>query len=517
MSKRPNIVLFAAEDLDYEGVNCYDASQTGYTGVIRSGNEEVRDRYEVDELLTPAIDSLAGDGFRSENYYCASAICTPARYSMLTGRYPERNTHFCEMYPKNTQANIFFNIGMTRDETNIAKVLRSNGYRTGMTGKWHNYPQDVKLRLVDMNTAIPPDADPRDPPVRKAVEAWYRQARDYLQNGFGWDSVERVYFDNPEPWNPKEIGVHNIEWIVEGALEFLDGSKGSEQPFFLYVPVTVPHSRYNGKQMTHSNPLATPSGLLDEPPDVMMPRDEIVRRVKEARLPEFAQTGLWLDEGVNAVLGKLDEMGVADDTCFIFTTDHPTAGKETCHLGRIPLIVRWPGHVKPGTVSDELLGQVDLAPTVLDIAGCAAPEDMLQDGQSFRSLLTGEVTTSSRDSVLLEVVNSRAIVKGKWKYIANRLPEEIRGLADVGCTGWFGSMYYDNRRIRQGPPHNADKLFPSYFCEDQLYNLESDPLEQRNLMDDPQYQDVIREMRDTLCAKLASLPHPFGELCRSAE
>ena len=110
---RPNIVLFVAEDLDYEGLNCYDAAQTGYTGVIQAGNPNLPDEYVVDGMLTPTIDQLAESGFRSTNYYCVSAICTPSRYAILTGRYPERNPHFCQMYPPKTQANIFFNIGVT--------------------------------------------------------------------------------------------------------------------------------------------------------------------------------------------------------------------------------------------------------------------------------------------------------------------------------------------------------------------------------------------------------------------
>ena len=110
-SNQPNIVLFVAEDLDYEGLNCYDSTQTGFTGVVQAGNTNLPDAYTVDEMLTPAIDQLAESGFKSTNYYCASAICTPSRYTILTGRYPERNPHFCEMYPRNQQANIFFNIG----------------------------------------------------------------------------------------------------------------------------------------------------------------------------------------------------------------------------------------------------------------------------------------------------------------------------------------------------------------------------------------------------------------------
>ncbi len=509
-AEKPNIVLFVAEDLDYEGLNCYDAAQTGYTGVIQAGNPNFPEAYTVDRLLTPTIDNLAASGFKSSNYYCVSAICTPSRYAILTGRYPERNPHFCQMYPTNAQANIFFNIGLERDETNLPKTLQAHGYTTGIAGKWHNYPQEVKLRLVDMYQQIPLDADPRDPGIRSAIQAWYQIASDYLKDGFGWDTVDRVYFDNPEPFHPQAISGHNLEWIIEGAINFLEENRESEKPFFLYIPVTTPHSRYKA-DIFSSDPLGTAAGMLDEVPDVFKSRLEIMRAVEQAELPNYAREGYWLDEGVRAVLEKLDEIGASEDTCFIFTTDHPTAGKETCHLGRIPLIARWPGRIQPGLESKSLIAETDLAPTILEIAGCEIPEDMRQDGMSFKALLTGEVSPVTREEVLMEVVNSRGIVSNQWKYIANRLPEALKATADLPKAGWFGSNYYDNTRFREAVSHQVDKLFPHYFDKDQLYDLEADPCEQNNLAANPTYAPILAEMREKLRVELETLPHPFGE------
>jgi len=512
---KPNIVLFVAEDLDFEGVNCYDAAQTGFTGVIRAGNPNFPEMYTVDNLLTPALDGFAASGFKSSNYYCVSAICTPARYAILTGRYPERSPHFCEIYPPHTQANIYFNIGMTRGETNVAKVLRQNGYRTGMVGKWHNFPQHIKLRLKDMNDAIPKDANPRDPGVQKAITAWYETAVAYLRDGFGWDSVDRVYYDNPEPFHPRALGSHNLEWIIEGALDFLEQNRDSTASLFLYVPVTTPHSRYRGDIFDQSDPLATPAGMLERAPRVMMPRQEIVQRVADAGLPAYAREGLWLDEGFNAILRKLKEIGQEEHTCVIFTTDHPTASKETCHLGRIPFLARWPGKIAPGTESGALLAQIDLAPTILDIAGCDVPADMHLDGQSCKPLLLGQTVESHRDRVLLEVVNSRALVSGPWKYIANRWPNYLPAIADINKTGWLGTARYDNACIRDSVPYQADKLWPAYFRADQLYHIETDPCEQRDLSEDPAYAETLTEMRQKLWAELAKLPHAFGEFERA--
>ena len=86
-----------------------------------------------------------------------------------------------------------------------------------------------------------------------------------------------------------------------------------------------------------------------------------------------------------------------------------------------------------------------------------------------------------------------------------------QGMVDIKETGWFGSKYYDNEPFRNKVPHNGDKLFPAYFEEDQLYNLEDDPLEQVNLAQDPAYRRQLDEMRIELKAELQKLPHIFGE------
>jgi len=506
---KPNIILFVAEDLDYEGINCYDAKQTGYTGVIRSGNKNFPNTYTTEALLTPTLDSIAKEGFMNTNYYCTSAICTPARYTILTGRYSERSPQFCQIYPSDKQANIYFNTAIAKNETIIPKVLKENGYQIGMVGKWHNFPQHIKLRLLDMNTAIPLDADPKEPGIKKALAEWYQFAVDYLKQGFGWDYVDRVYYDNPEPFHPKAIGCHNLEWIIEGALQFLDNNKDTEEPFFLYIPVTVPHSRYQRDIFSQCDPLSTPSGYLDKAPEGMVSRQSIINRIKSENLPDYAIEGLWLDEAVHAVLKKLKEIGKNENTCFILTTDHPTAGKETCHLGRIPFMAKWPGRIKPGTLSQTLLAEPDLAPTILDIAECNIPDDMQLDGKSFKPLLLGESLKSPRECALLEVTNSRGLVSGKWKYIANRLPDFIKATIDLKQTGWFGSQYYDNNPIRTKVPYNSDKLFPGYFEEDQLYNLEQDPLEQHNLAGEPEYKSILDEMKEKMKYELQKLPHPF--------
>ena len=525
--KRPNIVLFLAEDLDYEGLNCYDAVATGYTGLIHAGNSYAGEtEVPTQEMLTPTIDTMAGNGAMFESYYCASPICTPARYSVLTGRFPERSPELIQE-AGGKPATIWFNTPIMPGETLLPKQLKQSGYHTAIFGKWHNYPTEVYNQIYDQYTSFPDTATWDDPEAQKAVRRGYQMAADYLRGEtFGWDVAERIYYENPEIIYPYELSCQNIDWVVEGAVSFIREQREEEQPFFAYVAVSLPHSRYNGERFSNANLRSSPAGLLEDIPSVMSTREEIRARVKAAGLPDDACEGLWLDEAVKAIHKAVCEIGKEQETCFIFTTDHPTAGKGSCHLGRIPLIFYWPGTIEALPPQRQLLSEVDLTPTILEMAGCPLAPDTVLDGRSFWNLLRRQ-PFRERESVMMEVVNSRAIVKDGFKYIANRLPgrsiEEVnlflaRELHSANrfshppmdeetawkTVGWFAIPERDYMFW------NLDRLFPDYFDKDQLYDLRSDPLEQHNLAEKPHYKAILKEMQEEMKRQLANMPNPFS-------
>ena len=130
----------------------------------------------------------------------------------------------------------------------------------------------------------------------------------------------------------------------------------------------------------------------------------------------------WLDDSIGAVLSRLEALDLTENTLVILASDHGNRGKESVYeAARSPMIIRWPAQLRPHSVSHALVGNIDIAATILDAVG-DSPEGL--DGKSFLPLLRGE-TDQHRDSLMLEMSVSRALVTERWKYIANRPPPEI--------------------------------------------------------------------------------------------
>jgi arylsulfatase A-like enzyme len=170
----------------------------------------------------------------------------------------------------------------------------------------------------------------------------------------------------------------------------------------------------------------------------------------------------------------------------------------------VPFFVRWPAKVKAGSRSDELVGNIDLAPTLFEACSVQTPSVYKIDGVSIMPLLAGG-TSAVRESLLLEIAYTRAVVSKGWKYIALRFPKHVQRKIDSGEL--VRPAIDGSKEVR----YNSDKMFPGYFDRDQLYNLTEDPLEQRNLAGDPQYKAKLDEMKQRLREHLKPLPHSFGE------
>ena len=494
-AERPNIVLFYADDLDGDEVNCTSDPKLypSYTGAKRLGIPGGRP-YQDARMLTPHIDSLAREGAIFSRFYITSPVCTPARCSLLTGRYASRA--LARKAPPNAPAFIAWNTQIEPDETNLAKSLKALGYATGMVGKWHNFGRGAGVREVD--PSLPEDADVRDPAIARAVRARYERALAYLREGFGWDFVDRVNIGNTEQTRPAAIRGQNLEWHTEGALDFL--KQNHSRPFFLYYPLPVPHGQYH--DLRKLNPLATIAGMLEKAPASQPSRESVYRRLKEAGIDERNAMGTWMDDAVGAVLKALDDYKVAGNTIVLFISDNPSRGKNSVYEGgRVPAIVRWPGRLKAGSRVNTLCGNIDVGATLIEAAGGTAPADMRMDGRSMLAQLRGGPEPADwRREILLEVHNSRAAVGRRWKYIANRVAPEVEESVRAHKAGWNGVDHHN---------YFAEADFPAYYDADQLYDLDADLYERRNLA--ASRKEALAEMKKRLAALLAPLPHPFWE------
>ncbi|MEX0321695.1 MAG: sulfatase [Puniceicoccaceae bacterium] len=362
-SKQPNIILMMADDLGWRDLGCY-------------GSELYQ---------TPNLDALAERGVRFSNAYSASPLCSPTRASVLTGQTPGR-IHITQpaghlkkvlldpIVPKTARAGIPMTEPQSRtrlplDSVTISQVLKDAGYRTGFMGKWHL------------------GFDP------------------YIPESFGFDVVVggRGFPGPPPPgyfgpWDPERTNmplvkgrVHADDVLADQAIAFLKESHGKDEPFFLALWYFDVHAPYVGKEdlIEKYRPLAAKT-----------------KYQKSAIMGAMVET---LDDNVGKVLDKLEELGMAEDTLVIFTSDnggnmydrpegqnptnnHPLrAGKGNNHEGgtRVPLIVSWPGKVAQNKQSDTIAISYDFFPTLLEVAGIDPDSDLLLDGVSLTSSFDG--------------------------------------------------------------------------------------------------------------------------------
>ncbi len=506
---RPNIILFYADDLDADEIGCTanSSNYSHHTGAAKRGFAGARG-YADPRMLTPHIDGLKRDGVELTRFYITSPVCTPARCSILTGRYASRAPGFLKSFPAGGPGTITWNTPIVPDESNIAKELQKLGYATGVVGKWHNFPGPEKLSEIDKS--FNENDDPRDPKIAKRLAEKQGRARKALMERYGWTFADRINCGNTEQSLPAAIRGQNLEWHTEGALEFL--KQHHNEPFFLYYALPVPHGQYS--PLRRLNPLATSAGFLDKPAGGQPSRESVYSRLKAAGIDERNAMATWMDDAVGAVLNSLKQYGAERNTIVLFLSDNPSRGKYTCYEGaRVPALIRWPERAKAGARVDSICANIDIAATLIEAASGKPPANMTLDGRSFLGQLSGRPEPADwRQHLLLEVHNSRAAVTRRWKYIANRVSPELtakmKAEADKGerSTFWQGVNHHS---------YNAEVDFPAYFDADQLYDLENDLYERSNLAADPKRSAELADMKKRLAALLAPLPHTFGEFKKS--
>ena len=465
-------------------------------------------------VLTPRIDGMAKQGIIFDNHHCACTVCAPSRYSLLTGRYAGRCEHpeYTKAFPPGAPNRVENNIYLEQDGRNIQSCLSKSGYATGIVGKWHlePHPRDWSKSVYK---TFPMDADPQDPSIAEALQFNHDEIARHIESVGGFDEARNVYWGNLKEVRLNALNYHNVDWSVQGAHDFMEANRA--RPFFLYFSTTLHHGPHP-EGSVFGRERVSGAGMLDEPPKVMPSRESIRRRLKEAGLPEETAYCTWLDDAVGSLLDKIESLGLKEDTLVIFSSDHGAwrHGKTTCHDGgmRVPMVMYWPGTIRPGRRFDGLTQNIDFAPTFLELCGVEPAPGMNMDGKSLAGIIHG-VEESVHDSLFCELGYSRAVKTRDWKYIAIRYPKDIADKIARGqkFDGWEGrKLDAPYLVVNKHLGFFASLNNPNYFQVDQLYDLRKDPREETNVFGKhPRQEKKMKALLTTYLGKFDN--RPFGE------
>ena len=471
----PNIVFILADDLGYGDVGCYS---------------------EESKVPTPHLDKLAAQGMRFTDAHSPSTVCTPTRYSLLTGRMAFRLNY----------RGVFTGVGgpclITEDRLTLPQMLKNAGYMTAMFGKWHvgmtffdkegkpiNENGLAAVRRVDYSRPCP------DAPIHRGFDHFFGTVccptTDWLYAYMDGDRIPvpptKIVDRGPLPKHPysrdNRPGLIAPDFDLEEVdLVFLEKSKAflkqhandhPDRPFFLFHSAQAVH---------------LPS----------FPADQFKGKTKAGPHGDFIFELDWI---VGELMKTLDELHLADNTLVMFSSDNgpevPTVvamRKDHGHDGshpwrgmkrdnwegghRVPMIARWPGKIKAGSTTDQTMCLTDIMATCAAIAGQKIPDDAAEDSFDMLPVLLGEQGEQPiRDYTLHQTISlDLAIRQGDWKYLDHQ---------------GSGGNRYDRGPLQQFALPNAAPDAPG-----QLYNLADDPGETKNLYE--KHPEVVKRLKALL-------------------
>jgi len=492
--------------------------------------------FEGRNCLSPTIDSLAGGGIRFSAAMASSTVCGPSRYSLLTSRWASRNNseNFSSLYPSGTLGRFgVSDTDLEHDGQNIGAWLQKAGYRTGFVGKCHVLDDDLKDTTKWAAKGLIPYGKTADPAIDNTVNGSMKHNHRVvcqMMREHGFDYVDGFYHANLKELYSDKLNVHNQEWITSRALRFIDENRNER--FFLYMAPTINHGPVNNNldYTLKANKGYTSAGYLPSEDYSFMPtRQAIINEVTSAGKDLISARETWLDYSIKAIITRLTQYGIRNDTLIIFTSDHGEKtlsgplvwGKSSLYdLGmKVPLVMNWPnGIMSPGRTYSEIVSHVDIVPTLLTLTGASHLPTRPMDGVSLVSVLNGS-SVAVREDVFCEIGYARGVRTKTRKYIAVRYtPAIYQQIASAYrwpeynvnsqlTGGTIPRPYYVNN---SGLGAGAASTNPNYFDDDQLYNLTSDPKELTNLYG--QEPATAYDLKKRLAQYIGSIPgRPFRQ------
>ncbi len=446
---RPNFVVMVADDLGYGDLGVY-------------GHPEIR---------TPNIDRLAAEGLRFTDAYAAAPVCSPARTGLMTGRIPSRVGIYDWIPPGS-------DVHLPLEETTVAELLRDAGYQTAYLGKWH------------LNGGLGTD---QPQPDDHGFDHWL------ATTGFAMPThLDPFNFVR----NGNELGPLNgyaCQLLSDEAVWWLTDGRDADRPFLMVIGYHEPHEA-----------IASPPELTASYP--------ATQNRNEA---EYFANVTNLDFAVGRLMAALDGLGLAENTVVLFTSDngpemmnrHPQAQRSYGSAGelrgrklqlweggiRVPLIIRWPGHTAPGSVSGFPVSGIDLLPTLCELAAVDLPDGLELDGGSFSPAF--ENRDIDRASPLV------------WHhYKAWGGPRMVLRDGRYKLAGyWDGPeiVRTDSSTMRPG---DLELIRTAELVRFELYDLETDPGERRDVSS--QHPEVVARMKGAMLeiyGEIQADVHPWKE------
>ncbi|MEM7013480.1 MAG: sulfatase, partial [Verrucomicrobiota bacterium] len=458
-AERPNIVFVLADDLGWAELGCY-------------GN------YFHE---TPHLDRMAGEGMRFTHAYAAAPVCSPYRAAFLSGKHPARVGILDYLRPNSANA-------LSPALTTLPEVLKANGYATGAIGKWHL----TGYEFHDAEFEIKPKDHGFD----------WNFGREVKGVGNGANFWPYVFRDQPIRWidipeNRLGEGEYLTDRLNIEAVDFIERNR--DQPFFLYLAHYAPHSILNGRpDLVEKYRKKHPPGKSGREncyicEDAGLGKGCPGNHWAVDHNPHLAAMLESIDDGIGKIATKLDELGIADNTIFIFTSDNGgesnvtsnaplRGGKSELYEGgvRVPLIVKWPREIGKGAVSNVATQNTDFFPTFLAAAEIEADENLVLDGVSTLETWKNADSAPERDFLA-------------WHYPLDR-PHFLGGFSG-------GSIRDDSWKLIE------------FFGEDrvELFQLDEDPSEKSNVAEASpeivrQLQDKLANWRESVGARIPSPP-----------
>jgi arylsulfatase A len=480
-ARKPNVLIILADDLGYGDVSCYNPES---------------------KIQTPNLDRLASDGMRFTDAHSPSTVCTPSRYSLLTGKMAFRINY----------RSVFEGAGgpclIKEDQLTLPQMLRDQGYATAMTGKWHVglsfSDRDGRritkggvegVKMIDYTRAIP------DAPIHRGFDRFFGTAccpaTDYLYAFIDGDRIpvpptglldksnlpKHPYaFDNRAGMIAPDYDLEELDMVfLKKSCGFLEqhAKNQPEKPFFLFHSMNAVHLPSFPSKRFQGSTKAGPHG-------------------------DFIHQ---LDHIIGELMRTLERLGMADDTVVMFSSDNGPEVGSVIHMRadhghdgarpwrgvkrdqwegghRVPFIVRWPGKIAAGSTSGQTICLTDVMATCAAMSGAKLPDKAAEDSFDLLPVLLGKASSAQiRPYTLHQTISlALAIRRGPWKYLDHR--------------GSGGNNYVKGELKPFALPDTAPD------APGQLYNLETDPGEKVNLYF--KHPEIAKELKTLLDLSKAS-------------